>query len=184
MLELLKDMKNILMLVGILIIVIGIFGYAQRHSLKSLLSGTTQISSTATPITPTPAIDMSNWKTFTYSDGSFTIKYPPDWITGEGMTNGGAYAAQLFTPGGGLGANIGISKNAVFGSGCSNPNHPLHINGETLYGCYELNPNGSVEWGGYVKVLSPTKKFGIQIVSAYKNKTSLLLQILSTLTFK
>lgn len=133
----------------------------------------------------TNAVDATaNWKTFTYPGNAFTIQYPPNWTAHQGVLNGDATGLALSAPEG----SVGISENVIFSGTCdqSSPlTNPLQIYHKILYGCYSSNPNGSIGWAKYVKIVSPTMKYGIQAVAASpgeKNKNTIL-QVLSTLKF-
>jgi hypothetical protein len=131
--------------------------------------------------TPNPT---ANWKTYTYPGNAFTIQYPSNWIASQGFLNGGATGLSLSGPEG----NVGISENVIFSGTCDQPNpllSPLQIYHEILYGCYSSNPNGSIGWDRYVKIVSPTMKYGIQAIAASpgeKNRNTIL-QMLSALRF-
>lgn len=176
----------ILLAIGALLLLYigGYMGYnwaINNQSLTSMLvlQAETPFSS---GISSKAKIDTSTWKTFTYSGGIFSMQYPSDWHASQGSSNGGGSGAFIQSPDAKV--DISITENAVFGS-CTKPNYFLHIVKETLSGCYDLNQNGSGYWNGYVKAISPSKKFGIAAVVASRAQSqAIALQILSTISFK
>ncbi len=72
-----KDFIRIVLIGGIVLLVI-IAGYF-IWSKKSNNLNTAEPLSTSTPI------DTSNWKTYTSTQNEFEIKYPADWVLGEGI---------------------------------------------------------------------------------------------------